>query len=59
MNNWQDVPPFHVAAGNPARVIRKIKTNMDSEQCLESTGQDVEGAEVPMAELAEKLKGEV
>lgn len=28
-NAWsQDVPAFHVAVGNPARVIRKIKTSM-------------------------------
>lgn len=59
MNKWQDVPPFHVAAGNPARVIRKINTKMDPEQGSENTGQDVEGAEVPMAKLAEKLSDEV
>ncbi|KAJ1706632.1 acetyltransferase [Aspergillus flavus] len=28
----RDVPPFHFAAGNPARVIKKIETSMDSEQ---------------------------
>ncbi|KNG81621.1 acetyltransferase, CysE/LacA/LpxA/NodL family [Aspergillus nomiae NRRL 13137] len=28
----RDVPPFHFAAGNPARVIRKIETSMDPEQ---------------------------
>lgn len=55
----KDVPPFHVAAGNPARVIRKIKTNMDPEQGHETPDQNVEGAEVPMAELAEKLQGNV
>lgn len=32
---------------------------MDPEQNLESTGEDVEGAEVPMADLADKLNGEV
>ncbi|KIM94769.1 hypothetical protein OIDMADRAFT_135460 [Oidiodendron maius Zn] len=26
-----DVPPFHFAAGNPARVIRRIETEMDPE----------------------------
>lgn len=60
-DTWQDVPPFHVAAGNPARVIRRIDTKMDPEQILESTstGQDIEGAEVPMAELANKVNGEI
>lgn len=28
----KDVPAFHVVAGNPARVLRKIKTSMDPEQ---------------------------
>ncbi|KAL4898088.1 trimeric LpxA-like protein [Aspergillus ambiguus] len=28
----KDVPPFHFVAGNPARVIRRIETNMDPEQ---------------------------
>jgi hypothetical protein len=26
----QDVPAFHVAAGNPARVLKKIQTAMDT-----------------------------
>jgi acetyltransferase-like isoleucine patch superfamily enzyme len=26
----QDVPAFHVAAGNPARVLKKIRTAMDT-----------------------------
>ncbi|MCJ1230613.1 hypothetical protein MMC12_007287 [Toensbergia leucococca] len=30
----RDVPPFHVVAGNPARIIRKAKTNMDPTQDL-------------------------
>ncbi|KAK2743067.1 hypothetical protein FQN57_005023 [Myotisia sp. PD_48] len=25
----KDVPPFHVAAGNPAKIIRRIETEMD------------------------------
>ncbi|MCJ1467101.1 hypothetical protein MMC07_005723 [Pseudocyphellaria aurata] len=54
----RNVPPFHVAAGNPARVIRKIKTNLDPEQSLDPTDQDVEGAEVPMAEFVDRLKVE-
>ncbi|KAE8370131.1 trimeric LpxA-like protein [Aspergillus caelatus] len=28
----RDVPAFHFAAGNPARVIKKIETSMDPEQ---------------------------
>ena len=48
----QDVPPFHVAAGNPARIIRKIKTNMDPDQKVQEEDKDKEGAEQPMAEMA-------
>lgn len=32
----QDVPPFHVVAGNPARIIRKINSSMDPEQNVQS-----------------------
>lgn len=28
----QDVPQFHLVAGNPAKVIRKINTTMDPSQ---------------------------
>jgi acetyltransferase-like isoleucine patch superfamily enzyme len=28
----QDVPPFHVVAGNPARIIRKIKSALDPDK---------------------------
>lgn len=34
-NEWvQDVPPFHVVVGNPARILRKIKSTMDPEQSV-------------------------
>ena len=44
----QDVPSFHVVAGNPARVIKKIPQNTDADS--------VAGAEVLMARMAEKLE---
>ncbi|KAK2834842.1 hypothetical protein FQN49_006859 [Arthroderma sp. PD_2] len=28
----KDVPPFHIAAGNPARIIRRIETELDPSQ---------------------------
>jgi len=46
------VPPFHVVAGNPARVIRKIKTNMDPEQSVQEAHRDTQGAERPMADMS-------
>ena len=33
------MPPFHVVAGCPARIIRKIKTNMDPEQRAEAEAE--------------------
>lgn len=53
----QDVPPFHVVAGNPARVLRKIETAMDPDQArvtrVPASKSGAEGAEVPMAHAAE------
>ena len=49
----KDIPPFHVAAGNPARVLRKIATEMNADDAstveLKNANQ-LEGAEVPMAD---------
>lgn len=52
----KDVPDFCVAAGNPARVLRRIETQMDpSQRCPVSTKDQVVGAEMPMAQQANKL----
>jgi len=32
LTHGKDVPDFHVVAGNPARIIRKIETAMDPSQ---------------------------
>lgn len=48
------MPPFHVVAGNPARIIRKIETKMDPEYKPSKASPETEGAEVPMAQLAHK-----
>ena len=51
------MPAFHVVAGNPARIIRKVETSMDPESKLQD-GQrvDTQGAEVPMTQLANELE---
>ena len=61
----KDVPEFHVVAGNPARILKKIKTSLDPAQRSEAAdgGADgtqagkvnaeagaINGAKVPMAE---------
>ncbi len=52
----KDVPAFHVVAGNPARILRKIETAMDPEQRpKDGRPADTGGPEEPMARLAEKL----
>ena len=50
----QDVPPFHVAAGNPARVLRKIETAMNPGQTsitgdAAAAKDGTEAAEMPVA----------
>lgn len=53
----KNVPDFTVVAGNPARAIRKIETQMDPTQSgFEWSGwpeERVEGAEVPMSKMPE------
>ncbi|MCJ1234555.1 hypothetical protein MMC14_002516 [Varicellaria rhodocarpa] len=51
----KDVAPFTCVAGNPARLLRKIKTNMDPSQSLNGS-KDNAPLEKPMAELATKLE---
>lgn len=34
----QDVPAYHVAAGNPARVLRKIERKFKAEQEAKTAG---------------------
>jgi acetyltransferase-like isoleucine patch superfamily enzyme len=52
----KNVPAFTVVAGNPARVIRKVETEMDPAQSgkeWEGWPEDrANGAEVPMAKIA-------
>lgn len=53
----KSVPDFHVVAGNPARIIRKVETEMDPSQRKAKEGHPgdhVEGAEVPMEEMVDK-----
>lgn len=46
-------------AGNPARIIRKIKTRMDPDFTPDEAKSDIEGAEVPMARLAVDIERRV
>lgn len=48
MLRLQNVPPFHMVAGNPARIIKELPRS--------STSDLKSGAEVPMAGMAEKLE---
>lgn len=57
INVKQDIPAYHLAAGNPARIIRRIKTSLDPEQVVhEDEDRDLDGAEGPMKELAENIE---
>ncbi|KFA61896.1 hypothetical protein S40285_06562 [Stachybotrys chlorohalonatus IBT 40285] len=48
----RDVPAFHVVAGNPARIIRRVKTDMDPEQMVAEEQTDKQGAEEPMSSMS-------
>lgn len=51
----KDIPPFHVAAGNPAQVLKRIATEMDPSNASTPKSKDQsrhEGAEVPMAQAS-------
>ncbi|KAK4940982.1 hypothetical protein LTR10_019026 [Elasticomyces elasticus] len=52
----KDVPPFHVAAGNPARILRKIETPMDPSSHLAAPSEQeaTQGAETVMRSAAEE-----
>lgn len=56
LTSLQDVPPFWVAAGNPARLLRKIETTMDPEHPSNHRTDGVYGAEKAMADLADELE---
>ncbi|ERF74555.1 hypothetical protein EPUS_00685 [Endocarpon pusillum Z07020] len=38
-----DIPPFHVAVGNPARILRRIETSLDSSQRTTNVFASLEG----------------
>lgn len=51
----QNVPDFWVAAGNPARMLRKIETTMDPEHPSNMRPDEGFGAERPMADMADEM----
>lgn len=53
----QDIPSYHLAAGNPARIIRRLKTSLELEQVVhEDEDRDLDGVEGPLKELAENIE---
>ena len=51
---WRkDVPAFHVVAGNPAKVLRKIQTSMDASASDEGRcdRDERQRAEVPKTQV--------
>lgn len=53
------MPDFWVVAGNPARLLRKIETKMDSEHPENQKEDPNFGAERPMAGLAKDIEKSV
>ena len=51
----QSVPAFHLAAGNPARVIRKIETAMDSSNETEKVPASAAVAQGPEVAMAKEV----
>ncbi|KAI9827930.1 MAG: hypothetical protein M1819_006873 [Sarea resinae] len=51
----RDVPAFHVVAGNPARILRRIETKMDPEHHSGRTERPTSTAVDTMAMLARQL----
>lgn len=52
----KNIPPFHVAAGNPARILRKIETAMDASQTAAVVPATIETADGPETLFAEDAK---
>lgn len=52
----KDVPDFWIAAGNPARLLRKVETTMDPDHPSNQRAEGPYGAERDMAELANELE---
>jgi len=52
----KDVPDFWVAAGNPARLLKKIDTTMDPDHPSNQRTEGEYGAEKDKVELADELQ---